>query len=86
MNQGIREDGREDQWSLPCSAEGVEPRDQQQQGSEPREGATTAGRKAGDGGGGPAKQEGRQTGEATEDGAVVSFSSGGTRTGERLKP
>jgi hypothetical protein len=30
MNQRIREEGREDQRSLPCSAEGMEPREQQQ--------------------------------------------------------
>jgi hypothetical protein len=43
LNQGAVE-----AWSLPCSAEGVEPREQQQQGSEPREGAA-AGRQEGRG-------------------------------------
>jgi hypothetical protein len=86
MNQGIREEGREDHRTLPCSAEGVEPREQQQQGSEPHEGAAAAGEKAGDGGSGPAEQEERRTGEEAGDGAGVSFSGGGARIGEWLQP
>jgi hypothetical protein len=74
VNQGIREEGREDQDLTLLS------------GGRGAEGAAAVGGKAGDGGGGPVEQEGRHTRESTGDGTTVSFNGGGTRTGSASNP